>query len=252
MSKPDIPALLQQIFDADTGIYQDRGFQRRVGFGARPALIHIDLANAWTRPGNPFSCDGMETIIPAVQQLNHVGRAKGVPVVYTSTAYDDVEGPELRHGALGSQDPDRGPEGGVRGCCDRRSDRSPGRRDGDREEAREWLPRDEPVELSERARRRHRHRHRGDDGGVRATHGRGRDRRGLPANRCPRGPSVTACLASSSETSSTSIRSSATSSRSRTCSCTSRASSRSRAASAARRRRRSAAAGAAAPASAGL
>ncbi len=93
MSKPDIPALLQQIFDADTGIYQDRGFQRRVGFGARPALIHIDLANAWTRPGNPFSCDGMETIIPAVQQLNHVGRAKGVPVVYTSTAYDDVEGP---------------------------------------------------------------------------------------------------------------------------------------------------------------
>ena len=93
MAEPDIPALLQQIFDADTGIYQQRGFQRRVGFGARPALIHIDLANAWTRPGNAFSCDGMETIIPAVQQLNHVGRAKGIPVVYTSTAYDDVEGP---------------------------------------------------------------------------------------------------------------------------------------------------------------
>ena len=93
MADPDIPALLQQIFDADTGIYQQRGFQRRVGFGARPALIHIDLANAWTRPGNAFSCDGMDTIIPAVQQLNHVGRAKGIPVVYTSTAYDDVEGP---------------------------------------------------------------------------------------------------------------------------------------------------------------
>ena len=93
MAEPDILALLQQIFDADTGIYQQRGFQRRVGFGARPALIHIDLANAWTRPGNAFSCDGMETIIPAVQQLNHVGRAKGIPVVYTSTAYDDVEGP---------------------------------------------------------------------------------------------------------------------------------------------------------------
>lgn len=93
MSDPDIPALLQQIFDADTGIYQERGFQRRVGFGKRPALVHIDLANAWTRPGNAFTCDGMDTIIPAVQQLNHVGRAKGVPVIYTSTAYDDVEGP---------------------------------------------------------------------------------------------------------------------------------------------------------------
>ena len=58
MSQPDIPALLEQVFDADTGIYQQRGFQRRVGFGTRPALIHIDLANAWTRPGNPFTCDG--------------------------------------------------------------------------------------------------------------------------------------------------------------------------------------------------
>jgi len=93
MADPDISAMLQQIFDADTGIYQQRGFQRRVGFGSRPALVHIDLANAWTRPGNAFSCDGMDTIIPAVQQLNHVGRAKGIPIVYTSTAYQDVDGP---------------------------------------------------------------------------------------------------------------------------------------------------------------
>jgi nicotinamidase-related amidase len=84
---------LQTIFNADTGIYQQRGFQRRVGFGERPALVHIDLANAWTRPGHAFSCDGMETIIPAVQQLNEAGREKGIPVVYTTTAYEDVEGP---------------------------------------------------------------------------------------------------------------------------------------------------------------
>ena len=80
-------------------------------FGARPALIHIDLANAWTRPGNAFSCDGMETIIPAVQQLNHVGRAKGIPVVYTSTAYDDVEGPNSDMGLWVHKIPDRAPEG---------------------------------------------------------------------------------------------------------------------------------------------
>lgn len=89
----DITARLQEIFDADTGIYQQRGFQRRVGFGARPALINIDLANAWTRPGNPFTCDNMDTIIPATQQLLDASRAKGIPVVYTSTAYDQPEGP---------------------------------------------------------------------------------------------------------------------------------------------------------------
>lgn len=83
----DIEAALQTIFAADTGIYQTRGFQRRVGFGQRPALIHIDLANAWTRPGHAFSCDGMDVIIPAVQKLNEAGRAKHIPIVYTTTAY---------------------------------------------------------------------------------------------------------------------------------------------------------------------
>ncbi len=64
-----VDAALERLFSADSSIYQERGFQRRVGFGERPALVNIDLANAWTRPGNPFSCDGMDVIIPGVQRL---------------------------------------------------------------------------------------------------------------------------------------------------------------------------------------
>jgi nicotinamidase-related amidase len=89
----DIAAALKRIFNADTGIYQQRGFQRRIGYGKRPALLHIDLAKAWTLPGHVFSCDGMERIIPAVQKLNAAGRAKGVPIVYTTTAYTNTSGP---------------------------------------------------------------------------------------------------------------------------------------------------------------
>ena len=94
----NIEAALQSIFSADSGIYQNRGFQRRVGFGSRPALIHIDLANAWTRPGHAFSCDGMDVIIPAVQRLNEAGRAKAIPVVYTTTAYAVTSGPNTDMG----------------------------------------------------------------------------------------------------------------------------------------------------------
>lgn len=89
----EITDALERIFSADSSVYQQRGFQRRVGFGERPALINIDLANAWTRPGNLFSCDQMDVIIPGVQRLLAASRAKGLPVVYTTTAYAVTEGP---------------------------------------------------------------------------------------------------------------------------------------------------------------
>jgi N-carbamoylsarcosine amidase len=91
--KPELKAALDVIFAADSEIYQNRGFMRRIGFGKRPALVHIDLANAWTRPGYPFTCDGMDTIIPGVQQLLEVGRAKRIPIAYTTTAFAVTEGP---------------------------------------------------------------------------------------------------------------------------------------------------------------
>ncbi len=94
----EVEAALHTIFAADTGIYQRRGFRRRVGFGRRPALIHIDLANAWTRPGHAFSCDGMDVIIPAVQRLNDAARAKQIPIVYTTTAYAVTAGPNTDMG----------------------------------------------------------------------------------------------------------------------------------------------------------
>src|SRR5436305_10001104 len=89
----DISGALESIFSADSDLYQGRGFQRRIGFGERPALINIDLANAWTRPGNPFTCDGMDVIIPGVQRLLAAARAKAVPVIYTTTAYAVTDGP---------------------------------------------------------------------------------------------------------------------------------------------------------------
>jgi nicotinamidase-related amidase len=100
MDQTAIKAALQQIFAADSALYQTRGFQRRIGYGTRPALINIDLANAWTRPDHPFSCEGMEIIIPGVQLLLAAFRARGLPVVFTTMAYDVTEGPHSDMGLL--------------------------------------------------------------------------------------------------------------------------------------------------------
>ena len=48
----ELDNLLEQAFAAASDLYQQRGFQRRIGFGKKPALVSVDLANAWTRPGN--------------------------------------------------------------------------------------------------------------------------------------------------------------------------------------------------------
>ena len=89
---------LARIFAADSELYRNRGFQRRIGYGKRPALINIDLANAWTRLGYAFTCEGMDVIIPGVQQLLTAFRAKGLPIVFTTTAYDVTEGPNTDMG----------------------------------------------------------------------------------------------------------------------------------------------------------
>lgn len=88
MSIANLDDILKQAFDASTKIYQERGFQRRIGFGRKPALISVDLANAWTRPGNPFTCEKVdEEIIPGMQRLLAACRARGHVVVHVTTAY---------------------------------------------------------------------------------------------------------------------------------------------------------------------
>ena len=94
----DLTRALETIFSADSELYRNRGFMRRVGFGERPVLVNIDLANAWTRPDNPFTCDGMDVIIPGVQRLLAAARSKVIPVVFTTTAYAVTEGPNTDMG----------------------------------------------------------------------------------------------------------------------------------------------------------
>ena len=83
---------LKEAFSIATKIYQERGFQRRIGFGHTPALINVDLANAWTRPGNPFTCDDIdEKIIPGVQQLLKSCRQNNHLIIHVTTCYQSTD-----------------------------------------------------------------------------------------------------------------------------------------------------------------
>ena len=90
----ELDEMLKKAFEAATKLYQERGFQRRIGFGKRPALISVDLANAWTRPGNAFTCDQEKMdseIIPGMQSLLQICRAKNHPVIHVTTAYAQTD-----------------------------------------------------------------------------------------------------------------------------------------------------------------
>ena len=83
---------LEAAFKAAAAVYKERGFQRRIGFGKIPALINVDLANAWTLPGSPFSCDNIdEQIIPGVQELLKSCRENDHLVVHVTTCYQNTD-----------------------------------------------------------------------------------------------------------------------------------------------------------------
>ena len=115
----EVRRALETIFAADSEIYQSRGFQRRIGFGTKPALLIIDLANAWTKPGHNFACDNMEVIIPANQQLLAAAREKNIPVIYTTTAYQDPTGPRADTGLWHLKDSCRDPARRLAGGANR-------------------------------------------------------------------------------------------------------------------------------------
>lgn len=91
MADKNLQKALEKAFAEARRRYHEQGFQRRVGFGTKPAMINVDLANAWTRTGNPFTCENMdEQIIPSVQRLLDAFRRNKQLVVFVTTCYQNT------------------------------------------------------------------------------------------------------------------------------------------------------------------
>jgi nicotinamidase-related amidase len=68
-------------------LYAAAGFGGRVGWGERPAVLVIDMAGAWTTPGEMLGSD-LAGVMDHILALLTEARRSGVPIYFTTMAYD--------------------------------------------------------------------------------------------------------------------------------------------------------------------
>jgi maleamate amidohydrolase len=72
---------------ANAAAAQDDVFSGRLGWGARPAVLIIDLVRAYTEPQGPFAVPNPELVVGATAELVAAARRGGYPVLWTVVRY---------------------------------------------------------------------------------------------------------------------------------------------------------------------
>ena len=72
--------------------YEAAGIQRRLGFGRHPAVVVVDLSNAFTSLDHPLGSD-MDAVVDATVSLLDAARAATLPIFFTTISYPDGSGP---------------------------------------------------------------------------------------------------------------------------------------------------------------
>ncbi|WP_298397585.1 isochorismatase family protein [Sphingobium sp.] len=78
--EPDISELL-------SNNYGTTGFGRRLGFGKKPALLLIDLVEAYFREGSPLYHANFAPALDSSVRLLEAARKAGIPVILTNVEY---------------------------------------------------------------------------------------------------------------------------------------------------------------------
>lgn len=75
---------------SDEELFRLRGFGRTIGFGESPAIVVIDLIGAFTNPEMPLGAP-LDTVIEQTRMILDIARVRGLPIFYTSIAYEEVD-----------------------------------------------------------------------------------------------------------------------------------------------------------------
>ena len=86
-----LPEQYRETFD----FYVRKGFAARVGFGARPALLVIDMIRAFTDLRSPLASN-LDSQVAAIRTLLAAARQQEMPVIFSTVAYD----PDLQEAGI--------------------------------------------------------------------------------------------------------------------------------------------------------
>lgn len=67
--------------------YAQAGFGGGVGWGAKPALLIVDMCGAYLQPGSPLFLETGAAVRDAIVPLAAAARAAGAPVIFTRVEY---------------------------------------------------------------------------------------------------------------------------------------------------------------------
>jgi len=74
----------------ETAFFASRGFGNVIGFGQRPAVVVVDVINAFTDPTMPLGAD-LSPQVEAIRAVLPLARAAEIPVIFTSVAYEQED-----------------------------------------------------------------------------------------------------------------------------------------------------------------
>lgn len=85
--------------------YRKAGWGGRVGFGSRPAVIIVDMNNAFVDPRYPFSSPPAQATVPYIGKLLDVCRGNEIPIFYTTGTQMHTQVERGRWKSAGIADP---------------------------------------------------------------------------------------------------------------------------------------------------
>lgn len=74
----------------ENAFFAERGFGLTIGFGHRPAVLVVDLIQAFTDPRMMLGAD-LDAQVAATQTLLASARTSGLPIFFSTVSYDDAD-----------------------------------------------------------------------------------------------------------------------------------------------------------------